>query len=229
MIREHSNNDVASLTDHAYQAIASAIFSMELKPGETLTQDRLARWLSISRTPVREALRRLEQDGIIQQRHGHGLVVAELTLKDVEEMQELLLLLAPYAAELAAQRRSLAQAQQLKQIAKQLEQCAQDNKHSCWIQYNQEFQTVLLDAANNSQIAGKIHDVHRRLQRIANSTCNHEWLSIAAQQQVQLSIAIEQQHSAQAAEIMRQHTVLIGEQIFTLIHNYLIPIRGARF
>jgi len=60
-----ANGDVASFTEKAYQAILGAIARLELKPGETLTQDRLAKWLAISRTPVREALRRLEQDGLI--------------------------------------------------------------------------------------------------------------------------------------------------------------------
>src|SRR5919206_5328468 len=92
------HDDVASLTEKAYQAISGAIARLELKPGEALKQDRLAKWLSISRTPVREALRRLEQEGIIQTAPGRGLVVAELTIKDVEDMLELLHLLDSRAA-----------------------------------------------------------------------------------------------------------------------------------
>src|SRR5262245_56488697 len=97
------NDDVASLTERAYQAISSAIANLEFKPGEALKQDHLARWLSISRTPVREALRRLEQDGIIQTVPGRGLVVTELTIKDVEDMLEMLQLMDAHAAYLAAQ------------------------------------------------------------------------------------------------------------------------------
>src|SRR5919206_2645131 len=111
------HDDVASLTEKAYQAISGAIASLELKPGETLTQDRLAKWLSISRTPVREALRRLEQDGIIQTASGRGLVVTELTLKDVEDLLEMLALLDTRAAYLAAQRRTQGQAERLVEIA----------------------------------------------------------------------------------------------------------------
>ena len=77
-----ANEDVASFTEKAYQAILGAIARLELKPGETLTQDRLAKWLAISRTPVREALRRLEQDGLIANVPGRGLIVTELTIKD---------------------------------------------------------------------------------------------------------------------------------------------------
>src|SRR3954447_8927469 len=103
-------DDVASLTEKAYQAISGAIASLELKPGEALTQDRLAKWLSISRTLVREALRRLEQEGIIQTIPGRGVVVTELTIKDVEDMLDVLRALDSHAAFLAAQRRSREQA-----------------------------------------------------------------------------------------------------------------------
>src|SRR5919204_606125 len=51
-----NNDDVASLTEKAYQAISTAIANLQFKPGEALKQDHLARWLSISRTPVREAI-----------------------------------------------------------------------------------------------------------------------------------------------------------------------------
>src|SRR5205823_14328293 len=106
MTNSLNREDFASLTQQAYQAIASAIASLELKPGEALTQDRLAKWLSISRTPVREALRRLEQDRIIHTAPGRGLVVTELTIKDAEDLLEMLALLDTHAAYLAAQRRS---------------------------------------------------------------------------------------------------------------------------
>ncbi len=120
MTNGQTNNDVASLTERAYQAISAAIANMELKPGEALTQDRLARWLSISRTPVREALRRLEQDGIIQTMPGRGLVVTELTIKDVEDMLDLLGLLDAHAAYLAAQRRSPEQAARLSRWSRRI-------------------------------------------------------------------------------------------------------------
>src|SRR5881409_1893852 len=115
-----NNDDVASLTEKAYQAISTAIANLQFKPGEALTQDRLAKWLSISRTPVREALRRLEQEGIIQTVPGRGLVVTELTIKDVEDMLDVLRALDSHGAFLAAQRRTQEQADQLADLAQAL-------------------------------------------------------------------------------------------------------------
>ena len=69
---------------------------------------------------MREALRRLEQDGIIQAVPGRGLVVTELTIKDVEDMLELLRLMDAHAAYLAAQRRTPLQAEQLASVTRAL-------------------------------------------------------------------------------------------------------------
>src|SRR5919205_3567302 len=125
-------DDVASLTEKAYQAISTAIARLELKPGESLTQDRLARWLSISRTPVREALRRLEQDGIIHTAPGRGLIVAELTIKDAEDLLEILALLDTQAAFLAAKRRTQEQAELLIAIARELMAAAERYDIVAW-------------------------------------------------------------------------------------------------
>src|SRR6266545_6533702 len=143
----HNRDDVASLTEKAYLAISSAIARLELKPGESLTQDRLAKWLSISRTPVREALRRLEQDGIIQTAPGRGLVVSELTLKDAEDLLEMLAVLDTHAAFLAAQRRTQEQAERLVAIAQDLLVAAERNDIEAWEKIDHPYHERLLEAA----------------------------------------------------------------------------------
>ena len=161
MINKQQRDDVASLTEKAYQAISSAIARLDLKPGEALTQDRLARWLSISRTPVREALRRLEQDGIIKTAPGRGLVVTELTLKDAEDLLEMLAVLDTHAAFLAAQRRSQAQAELLVEIAQALLVAAERNDPEAWEEIDRPYHETLLDASGNLFLRRSIQDVRR--------------------------------------------------------------------
>src|SRR6266540_5162692 len=144
-----NNDDVASLTEKAYQAISTAIANLQFKPGEALKQDHLARWLSISRTPVREALRRLEQDGIIQTQPGRGLVVTELTLKDAEDLLEMLAVLDTHAAFLAAQRRTQEQAERLVAIAQDLLVAAERNDIEAWEKIDHPYHERLLEAAGN--------------------------------------------------------------------------------
>jgi DNA-binding GntR family transcriptional regulator len=230
MTNGHSRDDVASLTEKAYQAISSAIARLELKPGEALTQDRLARWLSISRTPVREALRRLEQDGIIQTAPGRGLVVTELTIKDTEDLLEMLSLLDTHAAYLAAQRRTDEQAERLVAIGQALMVAAERNDPEAWEEIDHPYHETLLDASCNTFLRRSIEDVRRRLQRLTyHLAVQPEHLLLGTQEHVALAQAIHDGRAEAAADIMRQHLDTMHTMAMRLIRTHIVPVRGERF
>src|SRR5918995_1129614 len=92
-----------ALVSDVYNAILDRITSLEIEPGGRINMDTLARELGVSPTPVREALSRLEAEGLVQKTHlvGHR-AVPQLTRSQVEQLFELRLLLEPAAAALAA-------------------------------------------------------------------------------------------------------------------------------
>jgi len=230
MANGQTRDDVESLTERAYQAISSAIARLELKPGESLTQDRLARWLSISRTPVREALRRLEQDAIIQTAPGRGLIVAELTTKDVEDLLEMLSLLEPHAAYLAAQRRTQEQAECMVEIAHSLLALAEQHESESWTEIDRPYHETLLDAAGNLYLRRSIEDVRRRLQRITyHLSVLPEHLVKGSHEHVALAQAIYDRDAEVAADIMRQHISTMQTMAMKLIRTHIVPVRGERF
>lgn len=223
-------DDDASLTEKAYQAISNAIARLELKPGETLTQDRLARWLSISRTPVREALRRLEQDGLIQTAPGRGLIVAELTIKDAENMLELLNLLDTQAAYLAAERRTPAQALALVQIAQRLMDAAERYDVDAWQEIDHPYHETLLEASDNLYLRRAIEDVRRRLRRITyHLSVQPEHMLVGTHEHLAIAEAIQASDPARAAELMRQHLETMNTMAMKLIRTHIVPVRGERF
>ena len=230
MTNGQHRDDVASLTEKAYQAISGAIARLELKPGESLTQDRLARWLSISRTPVREALRRLEQDGIIQTAPGRGLVVTELTIKDAEDLLEMLAVLDTHAAYLAAQRRSQEQAERLVEIGQMLFAAAERNDLDSWQEIDHPYHETLLDASGNLFLRRSIEDVRRRLQRLTyHLAIQPEHLIAGTRDHVALAQAISDRKAELAAEIMRQHLDTMHTMAMRLIRTHIVPVRGERF
>ncbi|MCX7167367.1 MAG: GntR family transcriptional regulator [Rhodocyclales bacterium] len=87
----------AGLADRVYHQLRDNIGSHQIRPGERLQEVSLAAQLGVSRTPVREALARLENEGMISV-EGRGFVVPELTDADVEEIYQLRFLLEPAAA-----------------------------------------------------------------------------------------------------------------------------------
>ncbi|MHB1517170.1 MAG: GntR family transcriptional regulator [Acidimicrobiales bacterium] len=91
-----------ALVDWAYRSIKDAILNLEIAPGTQLRAEELAQNFGISRTPVREALLRLEQDGLVRTVARVGTFVAEITASDVAELFELRGLLESHAAKKAA-------------------------------------------------------------------------------------------------------------------------------
>ena len=89
MATQSSQNPQTSRAEHAYQQLLSAILSGELKPGSRIREVELAEWLKISRTPVREAVRRLESEGLICIAGHKGMAIAELNYQAVMELYQM--------------------------------------------------------------------------------------------------------------------------------------------
>jgi DNA-binding GntR family transcriptional regulator len=95
---------VESVVDQVYAAVRTRILDGDLPRGAKLRQEALAEELGVSRTPLREALRRLAAEGLVQFHPNRGARVAELTLSAVRAAYEARLVFEPGAARLAAQR-----------------------------------------------------------------------------------------------------------------------------
>ena len=106
-------------TEHAYAAVRHGILHGSYKSGARLTEEDLARSTGVSRTPIREALRRLEAEGLVQLEANHGAIVAPFELEDAEEIFELRAVLEPIAAERAAVRADGVTIAELKALADQ--------------------------------------------------------------------------------------------------------------
>lgn len=91
-------------SDSAVDRIRHAILAGEIGPGEWLRQDELAERLGISSTPIREALRRLESDGLVEHVPHQGVKVVAYSLATAREYYEMRAMLEPYALRLAAER-----------------------------------------------------------------------------------------------------------------------------
>ncbi|MEW6474197.1 MAG: GntR family transcriptional regulator [Actinomycetota bacterium] len=100
-----------SLAEEAYQRITAAMLSGAIAPGARLVMDALAEELEISRTPVRDALRRLEQEGLIEPAGRRGFVVRQIDAEEIRQTYEAREAIEGYAARLAARRGEVAAAE----------------------------------------------------------------------------------------------------------------------
>jgi DNA-binding GntR family transcriptional regulator len=103
MTQEKSGDEAAvSQSQRAYERLRDEIVAWELQPGAHLNEVQLAERLSVSRTPLREALQRLARDGLVTIIPGRGALVAQLALQDVVHLFQMREALEPYAARLCA-------------------------------------------------------------------------------------------------------------------------------
>lgn len=120
-------HDVRSLRDRAYDDIREAILTAALRPGERIKERDVAAQMGISTTPVKEALRRLEQDGLVVSQPRRGAVVGPLVLTPPEEILQIRADLEGYAARLAAEKMSPGQKALLADEMAELEVLATDS------------------------------------------------------------------------------------------------------
>jgi GntR family transcriptional regulator, rspAB operon transcriptional repressor len=102
VMRVRRNESAVSQGQRAYEQLRDEIVRWELQPGALLNEVRLAERLSVSRTPLREAVQRLARDGLITITPGRGALVAQLALQDVVHLFQMREALEPYAARLCA-------------------------------------------------------------------------------------------------------------------------------
>lgn len=131
----------------AYVAVLQSIRSGQYRPGDRLREEDVGESLSLSRTPVREALRRLEADGIVEHRARIGAVVRELSHSEVVELYEMRVVLERTAAEFAAKHGTDAEFDTLEELNDMIEQERENAARAAGI--NQDFHKGLYHAGRN--------------------------------------------------------------------------------
>jgi DNA-binding GntR family transcriptional regulator len=137
------------IADTVYTRLRDAIHSAELRPNRRLVEDELADWLNVSRTPVREALLRLEQEGLVER--NRGWLVREHNLAEIRARLECRLAIEGYATRLAAARRTEAQLDELRSLAGAMEKPGISRVE--FNSLNDRFHKIITVAAENPTLA----------------------------------------------------------------------------
>lgn len=156
-----------SRAEHAYEQLLNAILSGELKPGSRIRETELAEWLAISRTPVREAIRRLESEGLICSAGHRGMTIAELDYQAVMELYQMRAVLEASAASLAAKHASEAEIYSLRELFQQ-EQQQQDP--AAQAQANRAFHNAIYHAAHNRYLLKSLNGLRDAMALLGATT-----------------------------------------------------------
>jgi DNA-binding GntR family transcriptional regulator len=196
---------VRSVVGLAYDAIRELIVAGTLEPGARLGQAELAEQLGISRGSVREALRRLAGDGLVEFEVNRGFFVADFGLDVVLERLEARALLEPEICRLAAERRTDGDLAALRAtIADERAATTSASAHDA----SRAFHIALAAATQNEQLVRLIDgmwiaDVGRRL--LARRYATPTWQTADASEHEAILTAVEAGDGVRAAELMRRH------------------------
>lgn len=153
------------LGEVVFEYLRNAILAGELKPGERLMEVTIADQLGVSRTPVREAIRKLEKESFVIMIPRKGAYVADLTKKDILEVLEIRKELEGFAAYLAAERMSLSEKESLGRVVEKFNESLLNMDKKNMIESDNEFHSLIFEATKNQRLINIIYDLHDQFQR----------------------------------------------------------------
>jgi DNA-binding GntR family transcriptional regulator len=220
--RGSSNERPGNLGEQAYQRIRTEILFYQLPPGSKVSEAWLTKRFSLRQAAVRSALLRLVQEGLVDKADERSLRVAPLTLKDVQDIYGLRLLLEPRAAELAALI-GLAQTDldRLRRISQSRYELTSHRQLVEFLCANRDFNLTIASAAGNSRLVAAItglQDLSLRVLYVGIRTLNvSDWFQSMHSQIVD---ALAARDSARASELwttdLRYGARIISEALMTL-------------
>ena len=155
-----------SLADQAYQRIRKDIITCTLEPGLNVAQARLVEMYDLGITPVREALKRLEQEGYVQSIPRFGYLITPITVQDIQNIYELRLLLEKAAVRLAAQRASEKQLGEIEQNAQFTYRYKDPLSYQEFLSANAAFHEKIALTTGNKRLATSIRKLLDEMTRI---------------------------------------------------------------
>jgi DNA-binding GntR family transcriptional regulator len=205
-VEERKRKKKRLLREHVYVSIKGAIIGGEFEPGRRLIEEKLAEDMKTSRTPVREAIQKLEKEGLIYRLPRGGFAVKGVTEEEVEEVFGLRGILEGYAGFLATARMDEAELRSLEEIIALEEACLQDMNVEEFIRLDGEFHDVLYKAAKNNRLYNLLHDLRDYMYRYRVIILRYQRKpQFAVQDHKEMVASIRNKNAKQVEKLVRKH------------------------
>lgn len=158
-------NEYLPLRDVVFQTLRQAILYGELKPGERLMEVHLAERLGVSRTPIREAIRKLELEGLVVMIPRRGEVVASITEKDLKDVLEVRRTLEILAGEVACERITPKLLEELKEAGEEFGRLKDAEDVNCLADADVRFHEIIYAATENDRLIHILNNLREQMYR----------------------------------------------------------------
>lgn len=198
------------LGEVVFEYLRESILNGTLRPGERLMEISLAEQMGVSRTPVREAIRKLEKEKFVEMIPRKGAYVADLTAKDILDVLEMRIILEGFAAALAAERMTEDELADLISSYDKFEEAVKEENRSYMLEMDNEFHNHIFKATKNNKLIEIVKDLHDQFQRFRliyfNEFDNYSELQTWHERILK---AIKERNASDAREAAEQHVQLI--------------------
>lgn len=228
--QELSNSERNTLENQAYERIKAAILKKELKPGEKVSHTDWAERLNFSRTPVRDALKRLEFEGFIIRETERQWHVYTLTIEDVHKLYEVIQSVEGYIAYLAAQNFTDEMAAEAQALLEVMEEGKTNRDYSKYLPANHHFHLLMERAANNPRLVEITRLAREKLNRTQAGNLHIEGRLDRSYEENRLIVeALIKRDPETAERYQRAHLRSSRDYIIMLLEQLIIPYVGHEF
>ncbi|MBX4265078.1 GntR family transcriptional regulator [Clostridium estertheticum] len=213
--------DLRPIRDIVFEKLRMAIIGGDLEQGERLVETFIAENMGVSRTPVREALRKLEVEGLAENIPRKGTLVKGISKKDIIEIYEMREVLEGLEFRLACLNLSTLQITVLKEIIDKMEESVINNDMVWYWSLHKEFHEIILFACGNSRLINEMKQVYEYLIRLRNFTLvMNKRVKEAMIEHKQIVEAFEKKDEVLSEKIGREHTVHAKNFLAKKIHLF---------
>lgn len=205
-----------SITAQATNVIRDAIVTGKYEPGEKLSETSLSEYYKISRTPIREALKQLEREGLVEIIPRVGTCVTKPTEKELAEVFEVKEVLEGLAAGLLVEQENTEAIKEVQRAVSLMEKAVQTSDRKLYVESNDLFHKAILEGADNSKLT---YALNLLLNQIGYS--RYVYLTIEVPQRIEVSLkehqailkALLEGNREQAEKAMRAHVRASGIEL----------------
>lgn len=199
-------NEYLPLRDVVFNTLRQAILKGELKPGERLMEIALAERLGVSRTPIREAMRKLELEGLVVMIPRRGAQVANITEKDLNDVLEVRIALENMAIEKACKRMNEEQMGKLWIAAREFEHMIAEGDLVKLAEADEDFHEIIYQAADNVRLNQVLNNMREQIYRYRVEYLKEgETRDVLVKEHEELYHAIRERDVQKAQEISFHH------------------------
>ena len=202
-----------SLGEHVFESLKHSIVMGKISSGEWLVESHIAETLGISRTPVREAIHKLEREGLIERQPRGGFTVLGLTRNDIEETFGIRCVLEGYAARLAAVKHNEEELEALEKKIEEFQNALDRKKMNLLPAINTEFHDLLYSLGKSPKLISIINGLRDQIYRFRKMNLKEEkFAATSNQDHIQMLQSIRKRNAEGAERLAREH-ILRGREI----------------